>query len=592
MTAALLSVEKLSVAFGGRSPVRDVSFDVRPGEILALVGESGSGKTLSARALLGLLPFGAAAAGRAFFQGVDLISLDEAGLRAVRGGRIGMVFQEPMSSLNPSMKVGVQLAEGLRLHGGLSAEAARAQCVEMLRRVGLRDPEAALDRYPHHFSGGMRQRLMLASVMLLKPALLVADEPTTALDVLVQKDVLELMVELAGEAGAGVLLITHDLGLVAEYAHRTVVMRHGEVVETGPTAALLAAPRTDYVRDLLAALPQRAAMPRPRVRTSVASPASASAPLVRIDDVVVCYRGARPAPWRAPTLVPSLAGVTLDIRRGETLAVVGESGSGKTTLARAILRLVDTTSGSIRFDGLDVRALTRENLRRYRQRVRIVFQDPFSALDPRLRVADIVAEGLRHDRSLSRAAKRERSLSMLEAVGLSTDFAGRFPHQLSGGQRQRVNIARALIADPELVIADEPVSALDLTVQAEVLRLLSRLQRERGFSCLFISHALGVVEQIADRVAVIRGGRLLELGPRDAVFDRPAHPYTRALLRAAPRLQARPEGGYALKPYPAAGADLEVWDTPASSGASTMTEISPGHLVRSILNAPNERPAA
>ena len=577
---ALLSVTGMTVKFDERTVVDALAFDIAPGEIVALVGESGSGKTLAARTLLGLLPFGArVAGGRADFRGTDLLAMDEAGMQAIRGAGIGMIFQEPMTSLDPSMTIGGQLAEGLKLHLGLDDAACRARSLDMLAKVRIADPAAALDSYPHQFSGGMRQRISIASAMLLKPALLLADEPTTALDVLVQKEVLDLLVTLTRDSGTGVLLITHDLGLVAEYADRVVVMRHGRVVETGAVTALLAAPKEAYTRALLAAVPHRTA------RDTVAVMGEE---LLRMTDLNVRFAGRRTAPWRAAPVIRPVDGISLSLKRGETLAVVGESGSGKTTLVRSVLRLVDIASGSIKLDGIEVTALRRRALGDYRKRVRIVFQDPFSALDPRMRVGDVVAEGLRHERGLGRAERSVRVAAILEEVGLGADFLLRFPHQLSGGQRQRVNIARALIADPELVIADEPVSALDVTVQAEILRLFARLQAARGFACLFITHALGVVEQIADRVAVIYRGRIVEEGSRDDIFDRPRHPYTCALLRAAPRVEGDGMGGYhfasygAESPPPPAGFAYLPWGSATAGADPALIEVAPGHRVAFI----------
>jgi len=586
----LLSVREMTVQFDERTVVDDLSFDVAAGEIVALVGESGSGKTLAARALLGLLPFGAkVTGGAARFRGADLLALGGAELRQVRGAGMGMIFQEPMTSLDPSMTFGKQLGEGLKLHFNLSDAECRERSLDMLAKVRIADPAAALDSYPHRFSGGMRQRISIASAMLLKPALLLADEPTTALDVLVQKEVLDLIVALTRDAGTGVLLITHDLGLVAEYAARVVVMRHGRVVEAGATAALLAAPKEDYTRALLAAVPRRGARETVPVLGDE---------LLRITDLHVRFPGRRTLPWRPAPPVRPVDGVSLSLRRGETLAVVGESGSGKTTLVRSVLRLVDIASGSISLDGVEVTDLGRSALRDYRKRVRIVFQDPFSALDPRLRVGDVVAEGLRHERGLSGADRDTRVAAILDEVGLGSDFLRRFPHQLSGGQRQRVNIARALIADPELVIADEPVSALDVTVQAEILRLFARLQAARGFTCLFITHALGVVEQIADRVAVIHRGRIVEEGSRDDIFDDPRHPYTCALLRAAPRIEADDEGGagYHLAPYPAqsppppSGFAYSPWETSVFDVVPTLVDVAPGHRVAVISTTESQTP--
>lgn len=573
----LLSVKQMTVKFDDRVVVDGLSFDVAPGEIVALVGESGSGKTLAARTLLDLLPFGARATGGvADFQGKDLLDLGAVDMRAIRGVDIGMIFQEPMTSLDPSMKIGPQMAEGLKLHLGLDDAECTARSLVMLAKIRIADPVAALDSYPHQFSGGMRQRISIASAMLLKPALLIADEPTTALDVLVQKEVLDLLVGLTRDAETGVLLITHDLGLVAEYADRVVVMRQGRLVEEGAVKPLLASPAQAYTRALLAAVPRRSARPRP---------VAPGHELLRITNLQVQFAGRRLTPWRSGPAIRPVDGVSLTLKRGETLAIVGESGSGKTTLVKSVLRLVDIASGSITLDGTDVTGLAGKSLCEYRKRVRIVFQDPFSALDPRMRVCDVVAEGLRHERGLKTAKRDSQVIKILSEVGLGTEFLHRLPHQLSGGQRQRVNIARALIANPELVIADEPVSALDVTVQEEVLRLLESLQKSRGFACLFITHALGVVEQIADHIAVIFRGKIVEEGSRDDIFDRPHHPYTCALLRAAPRVEANDAGGFqfssygAASPPPPSGWAYSPWLTLAPGIDPNLIEVAPGHRV-------------
>jgi peptide/nickel transport system ATP-binding protein len=523
--APLLSVEGLRVEAGGIPVVQDVSFRIAAGEMLALVGESGSGKTATGRAILGLLPPGLTrAAGAIRLGGEDLARVAPARLRELRGGAIGMVFQEPMVSLNPAMTIGAQLGEALALHSRLSPEAQRAACLAMLRRVQIADPEGCLRAYPHEFSGGMRQRIMLAAVMLPRPRLLIADEPTTALDNLAQAEVLDLMVELARENGTAVLLVTHNLGLVSRYADRALVMQRGRVVEEGPARRLLSAPREDYTRLLVSAMPQR--LPRP--------PRPPSEVLLEARGLTVDYPG-RARLFRRLPGKRAVKGVDLAIQRGETVALVGGSGSGKTTLGRAMLRLVQPSSGQLLFRGRDVTTGSGEVVREFRLACQIVFQDPYSSLDPRQRVGEIVAEPLRHEPGLTAAARAARVAETFEAVGLP-GMDRRFPHQLSGGQRQRVAIARAIVRRPALVVADEPVSALDMTVQKQILTLIRTLQAERGFACLFISHDLGAVAEVADRVLVMQDGAIVEQGPRDAIFDAPQHPYTRALLDATPRL--------------------------------------------------------
>jgi peptide/nickel transport system ATP-binding protein len=521
--AALLAVEGLRVGAGGFRAVDGVSFRIMPGEILALVGESGSGKTATGRAILGLLPPGLERLeGAIRLEGEDLARVAPARLRELRGGAIGMVFQEPMVSLNPAMTVGAQLGEALALHSSLSKEAQRAACIAMLKRVQIADPEGCLRAYPHEFSGGMRQRIMLAAVMLPKPRLLIADEPTTALDNLAQAEVLDLMVELARENGTAVLLVTHNLGLVARYADRALVMQRGRMVEEGQARQVLTAPRHDYTRLLVSAMPQR--LPRPdRPPGEV---------LLEARGLTVDYPD-RARLFRRLPGKRAVKGVDLAIRRGETVALVGGSGSGKTTLGRAMLRLVQPSGGQLLFRGQDV---TTGAARDFRLACQIVFQDPYSSLDSRQRVGEIVAEPLRHEPGLDAAARAARVAETFVAVGLP-GMDRRFPHQLSGGQRQRVAIARAIVRRPALVVADEPVSALDMTVQKQILELIRQLQEERGFACLFISHDLGAVAEVADRVLVMQDGAIVEQGGRDAIFDAPRHPYTRALLDATPRLE-------------------------------------------------------
>ena len=537
-TEPLLDVAGLTLRIGasGRTVVKDVSFQVFPGEIVGIVGESGSGKTLAARAVMGFVPPAIAlSSGAIRFDGQDVMAMSARDLRAMRGSRVGMVFQEPMTSLNPSMLIGRQLDEGLALHRKLDAPARRALILDMLKRVGLRDPEGALTAYPHQFSGGMRQRIMLASVMLLKPALLLADEPTTALDAVVQRDVMELMVDLTRANDTAVLLISHDLGMVARYCSRIVVMCRGEVVEQGSSADLLARPQHPYTRKLLSAMPHRLpARSLPPART----------PIVSVRDLIVEYPG-RQGFFRKEPAKRALHGISLDVQPGEVVAVVGGSGSGKTTLGQSIAGLVKPAGGEIRFNGKPI-ARNEAAYWNYRLNCQMVFQDPYSSLDPRMTIGQLVGESLRLVTEMSAAQRDARVTEVLAEVGLADGFAERYPHELSGGQRQRIAIARAIARRPSFVIADEPVSALDVTVRAQVLELFDELQKKHGFSCLFISHDLGVVEQVADRVIVMQDGRIVEEGPRDAIFDSPQHAYTRKLLAAVPGLESTGDGGVRL----------------------------------------------
>ena len=537
--SALVTVSNLSltVGRGGREIVSGVSFEVAPGEMVGIVGESGSGKTQAARAIMGLTPPPLVVAGGSIrFEGVEVTQVRPAELRKLRGARIGMVFQEPMTSLNPSMPIGRQLDEGLKLHRrDLSTAQRRERILEMLRRVGIRDPKAAVEAWPHEFSGGMRQRMMLASVMLLEPALLIADEPTTALDAVVQRDVLELMVDLTREHNTAVLMISHDLPMVARYTERMVVMQHGKVLETGTTAGILERPQHPYTRKLLDAMPRR--LP--------ARPPIQEAPIVEVRNLVVDYAGhqrlfSRTGAKRA------LNGIDLHVKPREVVAVVGGSGSGKTTLGRAIAGLLAPTSGQILFRDQPVSRRS-PAWRDYRLNCQMVFQDPYSSLDPRMTIGELVGEGLRMLVDMPAADKRRRVDEVLAEVGLGSEYAKRFPHELSGGQRQRVAIARAVVRRPSFVIADEPVSALDVTVRAQVLDLFADLQERHGFSCLFISHDLGVVEQVADRVVVMRDGGIVEQGTRDTVFDQPREEYTRSLLSAIPALESTETGGVRLR---------------------------------------------
>jgi peptide/nickel transport system ATP-binding protein len=526
----------LEVVGSGTAVVNGISFSIDPGEIVGIVGESGAGKTLAARALLGLTPQAICRTrGSIRFENEEITSMTSRRLRALRGARIGMVFQDPLTSLNPSMPLGEQLGEGLALHRQLKPAERRALILDMLRRVGLGDPEQALIAYPHQFSGGMRQRIMLASVMLLKPALLVADEPTTALDGVVQRDVLELMVALTREHNTAILMISHDLGVVARYCDRIIVMYRGEIVEEGRSQNLLAAPRHPYTRKLLAAMPRRG--------PSREFPAGET-PVVAVRRLVVDYPG-RWALFRRRPGKRALNGVNLQVAPRQVVAVIGGSGAGKTTLGHAVAGLIRPVGGTILFDGRPV-GRRDTGYWNYRLNCQMVFQDPYSSLDPRMTVGGLVAEPLRFAEGMTPGRKGDRAREVLIEVGLGDGFASRYPHELSSGQRQRVAIARALVRRPKFVIADEPLSSLDVTVRAQILQLFARLQARHHFSCLFISHDLGVVEQVADRVVVLNDGRIVEEGARDEIFDAPKHPYTRRLLSAVPVLDSTPDGGVCL----------------------------------------------
>jgi peptide/nickel transport system ATP-binding protein len=538
MNQPLIQVEHLSLSVNSMTEhriVQDVSFEVGAGEIVGIVGESGSGKTMVARSLMGLQPPAIAISGGDIrFEGRSVPAMTAKEIRALRGSRLGMVFQEPMTSLNPSMTIGKQLEEPLKLHTRLDKAARRQRILDILRRVGIQDPDGALLAFPHQFSGGMRQRMMLASAMLLKPSLLIADEPTTALDALVQREVLELMLEMVRSENTALLMISHDLPMVARYCNRVIVMRQGEIVEQGPVEQIISHPTHDYTRELLQSMP---------VRGAVRQIDAATKPVMEARGIEVTYSasGGFLAPRKTKK---ALHGVDLVVRPGEIVALVGASGSGKTTLGRCIAGLVPASSGQISFAGEEVKPGS-EAWRHYRLNCQMIFQDPFGSLDPRMKIRDIVAEALRHDTEISRDEKKQRTVAILKEVGLDERYLDRFPHELSGGQRQRVAIARAVVGRPQFVIADEAVSALDVTVRAKVLELLADLQKRYGFSCLFISHDLGVVEQLADRVVVMRDGAIVEQGSRDVIFDSPQSDYTRALLSAIPTL-TRTETGVSL----------------------------------------------
>ncbi len=530
---ALLTIENLAVAFGDRPVVNGISFAIAQGETLGIVGESGSGKSVSALSILRLLPYPLAhhQSGRILFAGEDLLQAPPARLRQIRGHRIAMIFQEPMLSLNPLHRVERQLTETIRLHRETSLPAARERARELLDLVRIEDPEAKLAAFPHELSGGQRQRVMIAIALANDPDLLIADEPTTALDVTIQAQILELLRDIQARTGMAMLLISHDLGIVRKMANRVIVMRRGDIVESGATADLFAAPRHDYTRHLIAAEPKGAP-----------APIAAEAPLaLKARGLDVRFPIRRGIFRRIVGHVPAIVDAALDLRQGETLGIVGESGSGKTSLGLALLRLVES-SGEIVFLGRRIDQLDRRAMRPLRRDAQIVFQDPFGSLSPRLAVGEIVAEGLDlHAPDLSAEARADAVIAALRDVGLDPETRYRFPHEFSGGQRQRIAIARALILTPKLIVLDEPTSALDMSLQAEIVDLLRRLQETRHFAYLFISHDLKVVRAMSHRVIVLKGGRIVETGSAAEIFERPREAYTRALIDAAFALRTRAE---------------------------------------------------
>ncbi|MCZ8409124.1 ABC transporter ATP-binding protein [Achromobacter dolens] len=539
MSETLLAVRGLSVEFGARArpyrAVKSLDFTIGRGETVALVGESGSGKSVTALSILRLIERagGRIAAGSARFvprdgREVDLFGLEEPALRRIRGNEISMIFQEPMTSLNPVMTVGDQLAEVYLLHQDISRQEAWRRAQEMLVAVKMSEPERRMTQYPGDLSGGMRQRVMIAMALACRPQLLIADEPTTALDVTVQAEIIDLIRDLQREVGMAVLFITHDMGVVAEIADRVVVMRHGDRIEESATAPLFEAPTQPYTRDLLAAVP----------RLGDGSPDEA---MVRERPAVLEVSGlAKRFPVKAGAFgkvvanVHAVEGVSFDLRAGETLALVGESGSGKSTTGRLLMKLVQPSAGSIRLAGQDVTHMTPEQMRAMRRHIQMIFQDPYASLNPRLHAWDLVSEPLKVHGGHSREQRRERAAQLLERVSLPRDFLDRYAHQFSGGQRQRLCIARALSVNPRIIVADEPVSALDVSVQARVIELMKELQGEMGLSYLFISHDIAVVEKVSHRVAVMYMGQIVEIGPTQEVLHRPRHPYTQRLLSAVP----------------------------------------------------------
>ncbi|MCJ2066280.1 ABC transporter ATP-binding protein [Methylobacterium sp. J-088] len=564
MTDPILSVRDLTVSFRSdgrwRSVVHGVSFDVGPRETVALVGESGSGKSVSALSVLRLLPQDASRIGGSVrFEGRDLLAAPESEMRRVRGDSIAMIFQEPMTSLNPVLTIGFQIAEALIRHRGLSRAAAEAEALRLLDTVRIPAARARLHDYPHRFSGGMRQRVMIAMALACRPKLLIADEPTTALDVTIQAQILDLIKSLQDQEGMSVLFITHDMGVVAEIADRTVVMYKGRAVEDGPTARIFSEPTEPYTRALLAAVPRLGAMAgrsRPmrfpiidRATGLATAPAddpdfspdplpdtvrAAERPLLEVRDLTTRFEIRSGLFGRVTGRVHAVERVSFSLAAGETLALVGESGCGKSTTGRSILRLVEPLSGSVVLDGEDITGLDAGALRTRRRRMQMIFQDPFASLDPRMSVGAAVAEPLLINRLASRTDALRRAEDLLARVGLAPDMARRFPHEFSGGQRQRIAIARALALNPRLIVADEAVSALDVSVKAQVVNLMLDLQAEFGLAYLFISHDMAVVERVSHRVAVMYLGEIVEIGPRDAVFGNPQHPYTKKLLAAVP----------------------------------------------------------
>ena len=547
--APLLRIQGLSVSLPAsadrRHAVDDVSLDLWRNQILCVVGESGSGKSVMSRAILGLFPSRHVqpSAGRIVFDGADLLQATPERMRELRGNRIAMIFQEPMTALNPVLRIGAQIDEVLEIHRAGDGAARRARVLELLAAVNLPEPQQILSAYPHQLSGGQRQRAMIAMALALEPDILIADEPTTALDVTTQAQILKLISELQRKKGMGVIFVTHDFGVVAEVADRIAVMQHGRLVEQGPARQVLSAPQAEYTRSLLAAVPSLTPGPK---RDFSAQPV-----VLSVNALSKSYRSGGGLFGGKGRSVDALAAVSFSVRRGETVGVVGESGSGKSTAARCIARLINADSGEIMVEGTDIAALGARALRPVRRRLQMVFQDPFGSLNPRRTVGQLIAEGpIVH--GLSAASAHARALELLDLVGLERRAAARYPHEFSGGQRQRIGLARALALEPAILVADEPVSALDVSVQDQVLRLLADIRNRLGLTVLFITHDLRVAAQVCDSIVVMHKGRVVESGLVADVYARPAHEYTRALLAAVPGRQwsNKNDARVALPPTP------------------------------------------
>ena len=603
--AIVLSVRDLTTAFRVEGEwttvVNGISFDVAERETVAIVGESGSGKSVTALSIMRLLPAAnSRATGQILFEGKDLLKLTEEQMRQVRGDRISMIFQEPMTSLNPVLTLGFQIAEALIYHRGLDRSAAEAETLRILERVRIPSAKSRLHEYPHRLSGGMRQRVMIAMALACKPKLLIADEPTTALDVTIQAEILELVKMLQDEEGMSVIFITHDMGVVAEIADRVVVMLKGDAVEQEPTLQLFTSPREPYTRALLAAVPRLGSMKgtaspqrfaianevdsvtgvRAEAADAVSTARVAERPVLEVANLVTRFDIPSGLFGRIRARVHAVEDISFSLHAGETLSLVGESGCGKSTTGRSILRLVEPYAGRVIFEGQDVRALDKMALRAARRRMQMIFQDPFASLNPRKTVGGAIAEPIIVHGLADRAGAREMVRELLRKVGLSPDMASRFPHEFSGGQRQRLCIARALALSPKLLVADEAVSALDVSIKAQVINLMMDLQSEMGLAYLFISHDIAVVERVSHRIAVMYLGEIVEIGPRSAVMENPQHPYTRKLMSAVPIPEAgrrRIRRGLSTTEIPSPVRSADYVPPPR-----VYREVAPGHVVQAF----------
>ncbi|WP_199087508.1 ABC transporter ATP-binding protein [Bosea sp. ASV33] len=599
MTSPILTVSNLTTSFRvegkWKSVVRNISFDIKPKETLAVVGESGSGKSVTALSIMRLTPpQSSKIEGSIKLNGKELLTLPDAEMRHIRGNEIAMIFQEPMTSLNPVLTIGFQIAEALILHRGLSRSEAEAETIRLLEKVRIPAAKSRFHEYPHRFSGGMRQRVMIAMALACKPKLLIADEPTTALDVTIQAQTLELIKTLQDEEGMSVLFITHDMGVVAEIADRTVVMYNGDEIETGATEDIFANPQKPYTKSLISAVPKLGSMigRRRPMRFPVVdrntgesdvptetpdTVQAAERPVLEVSGLTTRFEIRGGLLSSVKGRVHAVENVSFSLKAGETLALVGESGCGKSTTGRSVMRLIEPLAGSVLLDGVDVLKLSQHDLREQRKRMQMIFQDPFASLNPRMNVGTAVAEPLLINNLATRSEARDKVADLLKRVGLLPEMANRFPHEFSGGQRQRICIARALAVEPRLIVADEAVSALDVSVKAQVVNLMLDLQARMGLGYLFISHDMAVVERVSHRVAVMYLGEIVEIGPRESIFQNPQHPYTKRLLAAVPiadparRLQKRPVSNDEIK-SPVRAPDYVP-------PVRQYREVSPGHAV-------------
>ncbi|GGB52697.1 oligopeptide ABC transporter ATP-binding protein OppD [Virgibacillus dakarensis] len=571
----ILQVNNLNVSFQTRDDefeaVKGVSFDLNNGETLGIVGESGSGKSVTARAIMRLLPSPPSYIkdGEITFLGENLANKTEKEMESIRGRDIGMIFQDPMTSLNPRIRIGNQIAESLIKHQQLSKKQAKEQTIELLELVGIKDSERRYNQYPHEFSGGMRQRVVIAIALSCRPALLIADEPTTALDVTIQAQILALMKNIQERFGTSIILITHDLGVVAGMCDRVVVMKEGEIVETGKTEAILTDPEHPYTLKLLHALPRLNEKKKPKKAPLIQTKMDPSRPLLAVKSLkqhFILGKG---------DVLKAVDNISFHIQHGETLGLVGESGSGKSTTGRSVLRLNEPTDGSILYQGVPVNRLSKREMKAMRRHMQMIFQDPYSSLNPRFRVIDIIGQALDiHKLSKSKEARKKRVEELLDMVGLESSHAFRYPHEFSGGQRQRIGIARALAVEPKFIVCDEPLSALDVSIQAQIVKLLEDLQQRLGLTYLFIAHDLSMVKHISDRVAVMYAGKIVELAESEELYSNPQHDYTKSLLSAIPipdpKIESKKKRTLLTEPTKEFKFDVEN---------SELNEVSEGHWV-------------